>query len=298
MFVCGYNFDDLLISLSGLLNSCNEVAPRGKLTKEIIHMSLELKHPCLCILGNDIRKQNIDYLQTELQWYFSGSKNVAEVASLARQWTNVMDSKNESNSAYGWQLFTQQLPGKCISQYEYIYSVLQSDPFSRQAVINIHQISNKMRVEDVPCTLTIQFVIRNNRLSAIVSMRSCDLIWGLCNDVPFFALLLFRLWSDLSKDMQGLLVGSLCLDIASLHVYKRHFEIVNALAQIDRSQHINSKCLFESIPKCFNLACVSQNAHQMTCPLTDLLGHSFLNESESLEKFEKNVNANNVYPVL
>jgi thymidylate synthase len=268
VFVCGYNFDDLLISLSGLLNSCNEVAPRGKLTKEIIHMSLELKHPCLCILGNDIRKQN------------------------------VMDSKNESNSAYGWQLFTQQLPGKCISQYEYIYSVLQSDPFSRQAVINIHQISNKMRVEDVPCTLTIQFVIRNNRLSAIVSMRSCDLIWGLCNDVPFFALLLFRLWSDLSKDMQGLLVGSLCLDIASLHVYKRHFEIVNALAQIDRSQHINSKCLFESIPKCFNLACVSQNAHQMTCPLTDLLGHSFLNESESLEKFEKNVNANNVYPVL
>jgi thymidylate synthase len=50
-----------------------------------------------------------------------------------------------------------------------------------------NDLYDQRRTCDVPCTLTLQFLIRQGRLDMIVNMRSNDLLWGFSYDITQFA---------------------------------------------------------------------------------------------------------------
>jgi thymidylate synthase len=53
------------------------------------------------------------------------------------------------------------------------FGVLLNDKDSRQAVINFNQPKHKQKeVKDFPCTETLTFLIRDNKLEVINKMRS------------------------------------------------------------------------------------------------------------------------------
>src|ERR1043165_8344585 len=97
---------------------------------------------------------------------------------------------------------------------------LLSDPErspSRKAVIqlfNAEDISEDH--EDVPCTCTLQFLLRKAGLDLFVSMRSNDAYRGLPHDVFAFTMLQEILARDLGKP-----VGRYKHAAGSLHLYER-----------------------------------------------------------------------------
>jgi len=285
-----YNFDHLLIRIARLVNSSDIVAPRDKETKEVINVNLSLLRPCRVLLSNPIRKQNLGYLAAELNWYLSGTNLITPEILTAKTWLSVVDDSGYTNSAYGWQVFTQILSHSNLSQYSTVLQLLLQDPLSRQAIINIHQPTNRSRINDVPCTLSIQFILRNYQLHCLVTMRSCDLIWGLCNDVPFFSVLQHKLITDLSNSGMTVSAGELHVNIGSLHAYKRHFSLVERIAQLEPSADNRSKCLFASFESGSGLLANHVGMHVDQCP-----NDPYTSEIPSILELSGD---KNVYPII
>jgi len=87
--------------------------------------------------------------------------------------------------------------------------------------------------KDSPCTTTLQFFVRDQRVHAVVYMRSNDVIWGLPYDVFVFSVLQEMLACDL-----GCEVGTYTHIAGSLHLYERHFELANRILQSPVSSSI------------------------------------------------------------
>lgn len=83
-------------------------------------------------------------------------------------------------------LFTYQSAygPRTLSQIPRILNELRDDPDSRRAVVMIANPNDTS--ENMPCTLSMQFQIKEGSLIGIFNMRSSDLIWGLPTDIIQF----------------------------------------------------------------------------------------------------------------
>jgi hypothetical protein len=107
------------------------------------------------------------------------------------------------------------------------YERLKADPDTRQAVIPIFRTSDQKMAtsKDYPCTLTLQFLIREGRLNLLVNMRSNDCLLGLPYDVSQFGIL--------GKAMAGWLgipTGWYAHHAGSMHSYDEKEEQARAVA--------------------------------------------------------------------
>jgi thymidylate synthase len=75
----------------------------------------------------------------------------------------------------------------------------------------------------MPCTLSLVFQIRDNKLQLSVTMRSNDIIWGFCNDSYVFTLLQEYVANDLGIEM-----GEYVHHSISMHIYERHFDMLHS----------------------------------------------------------------------
>lgn len=266
----GQDFDGSFQELANHLHSAPMVSPRGQQTRELIMASLKIAQPERCILQNPARKISCRYIQKEIDWYLSGTKSVEQIADHARMWSEVADADGTVNSAYGWQLFVQKTPIG-LTQFEDAVSTLVEDPYSRRAVLNIHQVFHKYETKDVPCTIALQFLVRNSRLHLLVISRSTDFIWGLGNDIPFFVFVQCMLSNALCKRGLSQSLGSYSHVFGSLHVYGRHFQMLERICETKTeyrsaplisvlSEHARN-ALREGSPR------ISQNTHDTEMPL-------------------------------
>jgi thymidylate synthase len=92
---------------------------------------------------------------------------------------------------------------------------LRRRPDSRQAVVQILRSDDLVSGQkDVPCTVAIQFVVRDGAVSAVTFMRSNDALWGLSHDIFAFTMLQELVACDLGLD-----VGPYVHHVGSLHLY-------------------------------------------------------------------------------
>ena len=115
-----------------------------------------------------------------------------------------------------------------------------SDNDSRRAVIHIRSPQDSILAhKDVPCTLTLQFFLRNDKVHMVTSMRSSDLILGIAYDVPAFTLFQELLALQLSKRLNKPIgLGDYTHISNSLHIYERHFEMVEQILNSHLSSNI------------------------------------------------------------
>jgi hypothetical protein len=104
---------------------------------------------------------------------------------------------------------------------------LRKDPDSRRAVIHIRELRDGFDLPDVPCTLALQFLLREGKLNLVVHMRSNDIVLGTCYDVPAFTIMQEVMANDL-----GVELGSYFHFANSMHVYERHYEMADAARSI------------------------------------------------------------------
>jgi thymidylate synthase len=113
------------------------------------------------------------------------------------------------------------------SQYEQALQELKKNPESRRAIMIYTRPSmwldyNKNGRSDFMCTNAVQYLLRNGKLHAVVQMRSNDAVFGYKNDRAWQQHVLEKLAGDL-----GVPVGDLYWNVGSLHVYARHYHLVD-----------------------------------------------------------------------
>lgn len=168
-------------------------------------------------------KVNEEYVQAELEWYLSCSLNVNDIpGGPPKIWQQVATEDGFINSNYGWCIFH---PDNGM-QYEAVKAELLRNPYSRRAVMiytrpTMHMDYNANGMSDFMCTNAVQYMYRNQKLNAVVQMRSNDVVYGYKNDYAWQRFVLDKLATDLEVPS-----GDIIWNAGSFHVYERHFKLV------------------------------------------------------------------------
>lgn len=194
----------------------------GVKTIEIVNASFIANEPTIFGAVNE------EYVQRELEWYDSMSLNVHDIPGGPPQiWAQVADRNGMINSNYGWCIYSK---GN-YEQFEKVVEELKKNPYSRRAVMiytrpGMWMDYNENGRSDFMCTNTVQYVIRRDRLHAVVQMRSNDVVFGYRNDRAWQYEVLVRLQERLTLEGLEVEVGDIHWNVGSLHVYERHFYLV------------------------------------------------------------------------
>lgn len=166
---------------------------------------------------------NVDYVEREIEWYKSMSRNVNDIRGGApKAWVGCASASGMINSNYGWMVWSDENH----KQYDNVKRELTNNPQSRRAnmIYTRPSMWNEYNIDgmsDFVCTNAVQYLNRDSKLIAIVQMRSNDVVFGYKND---------KAWQDhvhkqLALDL-GLELGQMVWHAGSLHVYERHMELV------------------------------------------------------------------------
>ena len=200
-----------------LLQQGQIVDTRGSDVLELIDQKLKLTNPRKLGIYDRARKFKKEYAIAELLWYIGRDPKPGNIGELASIWKDIQDDEGKVESNYGLYVFGEN--------WEWIVTELESDPESRRAVISIYDNSHKhSNYRDHPCTMSLQFLIRNEHLHLIWNMRSSDLVFGFCNDMFCASMILQLMLNEL--DEMDLRLGDITFNLGSLHVYERHFKMI------------------------------------------------------------------------
>lgn len=239
-----YLNNDFRTCLYHLMEHGLEAHPRGTTTKEILNYNITLQNPRNRVISFAERKTSTKYLLGELIWYFTGSSDPAGILPYAKFWDGIRNSgdfdeypSGTINSNYGNRLFGKSLVGafwegriQPVNQWQETLDLLKKDKDTRQAIMNIHVPSDRhVGNKDVPCTISLHWMIREERLHLIVNMRSNDVILGFTNDVFQFTMLQECMMLQLREAYPLLQLGHYYHNAGSMHIYERHFEMANTI---------------------------------------------------------------------
>lgn len=213
--------------------------PRDMTIKENCDVAIVLEDPTSCLYTNQVRSSQFKYIAAEFLWYFMGRNDVAWISKYAKFWEHIQNPDGTVNSSYGNLLFTKKNEHG-LAQYEWALQSLIKDKDTRQAVLHFNlPVHQNFDNKDFVCTMYGIFQIRDNRLNFTVHMRSNDAILGLPTDIAFFATLQMQMLKHLKETYPTLELGTYTHIANSLHIYERHFDIVEKmLKQTFKADHI------------------------------------------------------------
>jgi len=190
-------------------------SPRQQATHEVIGNKYWIYMACPVIT---IPERELDYqfMAAEALWILTGNRRLDHPA-LRRNLEKYSDDGLTMRGAYGPPF---------IQQVNYVYEKLQQDPDSRQAVLTIWE-RNPRDSKDIPCTLSVQFLIRGDTLHTVVNMRSQDAWLGVPYDLFTFTMMTLYLNTLFGGKYK---LGILTVMVGSQHIYERHLNNARALA--------------------------------------------------------------------
>lgn len=187
----------------------------GDVVGEFINAITIISDPRNNIVESDIRKLSKKYMVGELMWYMAQDNTLQGIQNYTKAWDRMSDDGVTVNSNYGHKI--HKFYG--FDQWEYVKALLTKDPNSRQAVIHIKNPSDEPS-KDVPCTVSLQFLLRDNKLNLTVYMRSNDIWMGFPYDVFNFTCFQIKMAMEL-----GVEIGWYTHVSGSLHLYRRNSKV-------------------------------------------------------------------------
>lgn len=221
------NFDYPLI-LETILE-CGDVSrPRGMEVTELLGFVI---HGPLVdnVLVHPVRDLNYRFMVAEWCWIMAGREDLATLLRFNKNYGKFSDDGLKLAGAYGPRIRPQ---------LDWVLRKLREDHDSRQAVVNLWTPCPAAS-KDIPCTLSMQFLIRNHELQMIVNMRSSDAWLGLPYDWFTFTMLGNCMAGEL-----GVRPGHLQLHLGSSHLYEEHYELAQKVVEQDSEYELlSSPCL-------------------------------------------------------
>lgn len=199
-----------------ILKHGENVSPRGQLTKEILDVVVVMHEPADSLPTGTGRKTIPRIAVVESLQLLAGQSYPELTCRVAPNMANYMDN-GQFYGAYGVR--TRGQITKAIKR-------LKADKDTRQAVVTIWdpKLDQVDGLHDYPCTVMLQFLIRNDRLILHTTMRSNDVWWGYGNDVYQFTQLQLAV-----ANVLGIEVGSYHHHAVSMHAYERDWDGIETL---------------------------------------------------------------------
>lgn len=259
----GNSFAEVYEQAMDLLFNNYEYAskPRGLEVRECLNVALCIKDPCKNLFKYEDKSLTLltGYVKKEMCLYLLGSDKASDFTKASAFWDKIKTKNNTINSAYGNLIFNPSLKdGR--SQFDWAFDSLKNDKDSRQSFMRFNNTSHQYDGnKDVPCTFTMSFHIRNNKLHASVYMRSNDIIKGTTYDIPSFILFQQLMFLRLKEVYPELGFGTYTHWNSSFHLYSTDFELVER--RLNNSIFENSyplpndwHCIkSEDLLKCFDI---------------------------------------------
>lgn len=214
------------LDTNGLVNTI-----RGADRKELLDFRFVITDPQRRVLTAPFRYNNVFATVAELLWVFAGRCELGWLLYFLPNAINYSDDGRTWGGSYGPRL--RSLWGahrrdasvwhirvrRGIDQIRNIVDIIHEDPATTQAVMNIYSADKDQRLlggtKDTPCTMYLQFLMREGRLHCICKIRSNDILWGAYNiNVVEWAFLQEIIASILNAEM-----GSYMHNAGSFHYY-------------------------------------------------------------------------------
>ena len=205
-----------------VLSSGSWTTPRDKKAYEIIAhtTTFNMNHP---IVTQPERKLGYRFMAREAWWILSGRNDVESIKDYSKRISEFSDDGILYFGAYGPRI---------IDQLPHVIRILRKDPESRQAIISIWKTSPPDS-KDIPCTLSIQFLIRDSQLNCVVTMRSSDVWLGVPYDWFNFSMLSVYLIKLLQLNIK---LGDCYFTAGSQHLYEENLTIPFVISELTGEQ--------------------------------------------------------------
>lgn len=164
-----------------------------------------------------------EYLEKELDFYASGSRQLEDAVKMSKFWNKCSDDGKTINSNYGFLLFHDENKHG-FTQFEHAINCLRNNPDSKKAVMTLYSKEHAYISNDNPCTLIINLYIQGDALNMQVIMRSNDLWYGLPYDLPFFRVVHYTALAMLKRTYPNLELGYHIHQALNLHFYEWAFD--------------------------------------------------------------------------
>ena len=247
-------------AVSELLQRGHETTSRVGKTKELLGYSETLTHVQQTFLLNKQRRLSPAYAAAEVLWYLSGTNTIDMIRAYAPQYHKFAED-GVAHGAYGhrWKHATRD------DQFELLTELLQKSPDSRQAVVTMWKADDlwhcvREKRKDIPCTLSLQFLVREGKLHLVTTMRSNDAWLGLPYDVFAFTCLQWLVASVL-----GVEPGAYTHQAGSMHLYEKNWKAAEEAIKSDypsdfcRLEHEWNYDIPENWQRCVDRAIRNEN---------------------------------------
>jgi len=181
--------------------------------------TLELMAYSYCIQKFDDLEELLDHTFMHKDWVYAEEEDRLDL------------SLTNKNPGYAWKFnknfwgpflrngcFSYSYAERYHAQLPYIIWELKERPNTRQAIMTMYESTKDMMNwggrDRVPCSLTYQFLIRNDKLHIIYGQRSCDFNLFYASDVYLTVKLLMYV-----AELIGVDVGYFYHNIGSLHTF-------------------------------------------------------------------------------
>jgi thymidylate synthase len=169
----------------------------------------------------------------ELLWYLTGENKASFMDYYVPNnfySKEVENGSDDVRGGYGKRLF--DFGGA--NQVQNVIDLLKRRPTSRRAVFQLFDASDLVQdFRSVPCTCTMQFLIRDDRLDMLVNMRSNDAFLGLPHDVFAFTML-----QEIVARSVGVELGEYRHIAGSLHLYENNASAARAYLSEDWQEKV------------------------------------------------------------
>nr|WP_325262597.1 thymidylate synthase [uncultured Rhizobium sp.] len=183
-------------------------------TMELLAVTVRITNPRARISRSEDRGKPFSALG-ELLWYLSASDSLEFIQPYIDKYKDDAEDDGTLHGAYGPRLLRMRAK---IDQLENVYQLLKERPSSKRAVIQIFDAEDLVGTfNEIPCTTTAQFLIRDGKLHLSVTMRSNDAYFGLPHDVFCFTML-----QEMMARRLGCELGEYYHYVGSMHVYVKY----------------------------------------------------------------------------
>lgn len=213
MHIAAETLDDLLRQIIPKLLKIKKSirTSRGNVT-ELIGVLLQLDNP-RARLSLTETKGRVSSCLGELLWYLAKTKDLKFITYYLPRYEKESEDGRTIYGAYGPRLF--KMKGK--DQVDNVLALLKKRRNSRRAVIQLFDAADIAKEhEEIPCTCTLQFMIRDRCLYMFTYMRSNDVFIGLPHDIFAFTML-----QEIFARTLGVGIGKYYHAVGNLHLYKR-----------------------------------------------------------------------------
>lgn len=198
--------------LIGIARAGEPSSPRGTATREHIGFGFKLINPYDNLPTGNGRNLGKRIAIAEAMQLLAGRSYPELMVRIAPNFANFTDGGLWFHGAYGPRL-RYQLPK--------VLAAIHQDNDTRQAIATIWDpaYDGVGDVRDTPCTIALQFLLRDGRMHMVTTMRSNDVWWGVPYDVFQFTTLLIHV-----AHAAGSTVGTYTHQAGSFHMYDRDAE--------------------------------------------------------------------------